>query len=45
MISQMRECRSTNPVFGKALRILGHAEFFEPVRKVLHLRRTLSDGR
>jgi hypothetical protein len=36
VISQMRECRNTNPVFGKALRILGHAETFEPLRKVLH---------
>ena len=36
VISQMRECRNTNPVLGKALRILGHAELFEPVRNFLH---------
>src|SRR5215831_3620756 len=36
LISQMRESRDTDPVFGKALRILGHAELFEPVCNLLH---------
>jgi len=38
LISQMRECRNINPVFGKALGVLGHAEAFEPVRDLLHRR-------
>jgi hypothetical protein len=44
VISQMRECRNTNPVLGKALRILGHAEPFEPVRNLLHRSPTCSRG-
>jgi hypothetical protein len=36
LISQMRECRNTNPVLGKALRVLGHAELFEPIRNFSH---------
>jgi hypothetical protein len=40
----MRKCCDADPVFSKELRVLGHTEFFEPVRKVLHLRRTLSNG-
>jgi hypothetical protein len=32
----MGECRNANPVFGKALSVLGHAELFEPVRNLLH---------
>ena len=35
VISQMRECRNTNPVLGKALGVLGHAELFQPVRYLL----------
>ena len=38
LIGQMTECRETNPVFSKAPRILGHAEFFEPVCNLLHRR-------
>ena len=34
LIRQMAEDREINTVLGKALRVLGHAEFFEPVRKV-----------
>ena len=34
----MTECRETNPVFGKTLGVLGHAELFEPVRNLLHWR-------
>ena len=36
LISQMRECRNINPILGKTLRVLGHAERFEPVRNLLH---------
>ena len=36
VISQMRECRNTNPVLGKTLRILGHTELIEPLRNLLH---------
>jgi hypothetical protein len=32
----MAKRSDTDSVFIKALRVLGHAEFFEPVRKVLH---------
>ena len=44
VISQMRECRNTNPVLGKALRILGHAELFEPVRYLLRRWRPHDDN-
>src|SRR5262249_36962957 len=33
---QMAKCCETNPVFSKALRVLGHAELFEPVGNLLH---------
>ena len=36
LISQMRECRNINPVLGKPLSVLGHAECFEPVSNLLH---------
>jgi len=36
LIGQIAERRNTYAVFGKALRILGHAECFEPVRNLLH---------
>ena len=36
LIGQMTECRETNPVFGKALGVLGHAELFEPIGNLLH---------
>jgi len=36
LIGQMAECRNANPVFGKALSVLGHAELFEPIRNLLH---------
>ena len=45
LISQMRECRNINPVLGNALRILGHAERFEPIRNLLHRHSPNSYGR
>jgi hypothetical protein len=36
LIGQVAERRGTNSVFSKALRVLGHAELFEPVRNLLH---------
>jgi hypothetical protein len=36
LIGQIGKNREINTVFGKALRVLGHAEFFEPVRNLLH---------
>ena len=41
LISQMGKSCDTDPVFGKALRILRHAQLFEPVCNLLH-RGTLS---
>ena len=35
-ISQMGQCRHIDPVLGKALRILGHADGLEPVQDLLH---------
>src|SRR5215468_9725803 len=32
----MAKCCETNPVFSKTLRVLGHAELFEPVGNLLH---------
>ena len=32
----MTKDRDINVVFGKALRVLGHAEFFEPIGDLLH---------
>ena len=36
LISQMGERRDIYSVLGKASRVLGHAELFEPVRNLLH---------
>jgi hypothetical protein len=36
LICQVRQDRGVDVVLGKALRVLGHAELFEPMRKVLH---------
>jgi hypothetical protein len=36
LIGQMAKCCETNPVFSKTLRVLGHAELFEPVGNLLH---------
>jgi len=36
LIGQMAKCCETNPVFSKTLRVLGHAELFEPVGSLLH---------
>ena len=36
LIGQMAESCDTDSVFGEALRILGHAEFFEPIYNLLH---------
>jgi hypothetical protein len=35
LIGQMAERRDTDPIFGKALRVLQHAELFKPVRNLL----------
>jgi hypothetical protein len=32
LISQMWERRDINPILGKATGVLGHSEFFEPIR-------------
>jgi hypothetical protein len=45
LVRQLAEYLDVNVILGKTLRILRHAECFEPVRKVPALRRTLSDGR
>ena len=44
LIGQMAERRDTNAVLSKALRVLGHAELFEPVRNLLHRRASLPNG-
>ena len=36
LIGQMAERCEIDAVFSKALRVLGHAELFEPVRNLLH---------
>jgi hypothetical protein len=36
LIGQIAKYRDINPVLGKALRVLGHAELFEPVSNLLH---------
>ena len=36
LIGQMAEYRDIDPILGKALGVLGHAEFSEPVRNLLH---------
>ena len=36
LIGQMAKDREINVVLGKALRVLGHAERFEPIRNLLH---------
>ena len=36
LIGQMAKRRDIDPILGKALRVLGHAERFEPVRNLLH---------
>jgi hypothetical protein len=36
LIGQMTKYRGIDPVLGKALRILGHADLLEPVRNLLH---------
>ena len=36
LIGQIAEDRDIDVVLGKALRVLGHAELFEPVRNLLH---------
>ena len=35
-IGQVGKGRKINSVFGEALEVLGHTEFFEPVRNLLH---------
>ena len=44
LIGQIGKDREINAVLGKALRVLGHAELFEPVRNLLHCGAP-SDGR
>jgi len=36
LIGQVGKDREINAIFGKTLRILGHPEFLEPVRNLLH---------
>jgi len=36
LIGQVAKRRDIDPILGKALRVLGHAERFEPVRNLLH---------
>ena len=36
LISQIAKDRDINAIFGKALRVLGHAELFEPICNLLH---------
>ena len=36
LIGQVAERLDSNAVLGKALGVLGHAEFFEPARNLLH---------
>ena len=36
VISQVREDREINSIFGKTLGVLGHAELFEPFCNLLH---------
>ena len=36
LIGQMAQRRDIDPILRKALRVLGHAERFEPVRDLLH---------
>ena len=36
LIGQMAERGDTNAVLSEALGVLGHAEFFEPLRNLLH---------
>ena len=36
LIGQIAKDRDIDVVLGKALRVLGHAELFEPVRDLLH---------
>src|SRR5262249_23841804 len=36
LVGQIAKTRDINPVLGKVLVLLGHAELFEPVRNLLH---------
>ena len=36
LISEVRQRLNFDPVLCKTLRVLGHAEFFKPVRNLLH---------
>jgi hypothetical protein len=36
LVCQVMQDRDIDPILSKALRILGHAELFEPVRNLLH---------
>ncbi len=36
LIGQMAKRRDIDPILGKGLRVLGHAELFEPIRHLLH---------
>ena len=38
LVSQMRQHRDIDAVLGEALAVLGQAEFFEPIRNLLHRR-------
>jgi hypothetical protein len=36
LIGEIGQYREINPVFGKALGVLGHAKLIEPIRNLLH---------
>jgi hypothetical protein len=36
LVRELREDAQVNAIFDKAIGVLGHAEFFEPVRNLLH---------
>ena len=36
LVGQVGKNREINAIFGKALRVLGHAELFEPIANLLH---------
>jgi hypothetical protein len=43
LISQMGECREIDPILGKTLCVLGHAELSEPIGNLLHGRKPRRD--
>ena len=41
LVSEMRQHREVDAVLSEAPAVLGHAEFFEPIRNLLHRRPVL----